>query len=119
MQDYLCRLKEHWVEDVLGLTQGLEDLDALTLNTHQALASKFSFIPPLKRSQVSDALAWTDGSRTLPPLPCFHLPARFPNLLKDSSLTMPKTKCKLPVKLSLTLKAVKDLLHTWTCWLNL
>ncbi|KAJ9081169.1 hypothetical protein DSO57_1017532 [Entomophthora muscae] len=57
LQDYLCRLKEHWVEDVLGLTQGLEDLDALTLNTHQALASKFSFVPPLKRSQNSATTA--------------------------------------------------------------
>ncbi|KAI0240198.1 hypothetical protein L0F63_000410, partial [Massospora cicadina] len=57
LHDYLCRLREHWVDDVLGVRQGLEDLEALTLNTHHALASKLSFIPPLKRSQNSATTA--------------------------------------------------------------
>lgn len=57
LQEYLTRLGEHWLEDVLGIRQGLEDLEALTSNMHQTLASKLEVIPPLRRSQNSATTA--------------------------------------------------------------
>lgn len=55
--EYLTRLGEHWLEDVLGIRQGLDDLEALASNMHQTLASKLEVIPPLRRSQNSATTA--------------------------------------------------------------